>query len=50
MTPFIDSLRMNIDELPKLDIEFANQADHFYNRKRITQFIKGIVSFYQKDE
>jgi hypothetical protein len=49
MTPLIESLRINIDELPKLDIEFANQAEHFYNSKRITRFLKGIDRYYKNE-
>ena len=40
--PLIESLRIDVDELPLLDEKIASTLSNYYNNKRVDLFLKGV--------
>ena len=45
LIPLRESLRIEIEHLPLLDIEFANKLDHYYGRNEISLFLKAALEY-----
>lgn len=46
LQPAIESLRLSIEDLPRLSIQLSKVLIDFYSSKRITSFLKGVLSEY----
>lgn len=49
LTPFIKSLRINLDNLPKLTDEKIELLDDYYQNRRVSRFLKGIKKYLNKE-
>ncbi len=47
INPLDKSLRMDLEALPPMSVEFAKKLSSFYNSSRVQKFINGVVKYYE---
>lgn len=49
INPLAESLRIDLEILPVLDVKFAAQLSEFYHHQRINRFLKSIIRHYHHE-